>query len=53
MSDKITVMLVDDEHLEREGLKLMLKKNRPNVEVIVEARDGRRPLTLLNNMNLI
>ncbi|NLJ19440.1 MAG: DNA-binding response regulator, partial [Globicatella sulfidifaciens] len=36
----ITVMLVDDEPIEREGLKLILNNNRTNVNVIAEASDG-------------
>lgn len=36
----ITVMLVDDEAIEREGLRLILNNNRTNVNVIAEASDG-------------
>ncbi|MDQ0253275.1 two-component system response regulator YesN [Evansella vedderi] len=46
MSERIRVMLVDDEPLEREGLQLMLRKNRSNVEVVAEARDGQEAIDL-------
>ncbi|MDC3418405.1 response regulator [Aquibacillus salsiterrae] len=36
----ITVMLVDDEPIEREGLRLMLSKNRSNFEIVAEAKNG-------------
>lgn len=42
----LQVMLVDDEHLEREGLKLMLRKNRSNFEVIAEAQNGMQAVEL-------
>ncbi|WP_071395004.1 response regulator transcription factor [Bacillus tuaregi] len=51
----ITVMLVDDEPFEREGLKLMLNRNRSNFEVIAEARNGNQAveLALANEPDLI
>ncbi len=39
-------MLVDDELLEREGLKLMLSKNRSGFEVIAEAQNGKEAVDL-------
>jgi len=39
-------MLVDDESIEREGLKLMLARNRSNFEVIAEARNGKQAVEL-------
>ncbi|MBM7604384.1 two-component system response regulator YesN [Metabacillus crassostreae] len=36
----IKIMLVDDEPLEREGLQLMLSKNRSGFEVVAEAENG-------------
>lgn len=36
----IKVMLVDDEPLEREGLGLILRKNRSNFEIVTEAENG-------------
>ncbi|MCT2536741.1 response regulator [Aquibacillus koreensis] len=36
----LKVMLVDDEPIEREGLKLMLSRNRNNFEVVAEAQNG-------------
>ncbi|MBU9723701.1 MULTISPECIES: response regulator [Bacillaceae] len=38
---KVRVMLVDDESIERDGLKLMLSRNRPDVEIVAEASDGK------------
>ncbi|KHF37938.1 response regulator [Halalkalibacter okhensis] len=37
----IKVMLVDDEPIEREGISLILSKNRSNFEVVAEARNGK------------
>nr|WP_275980355.1 response regulator [Halalkalibacter alkaliphilus] len=34
-------MLVDDEPIEREGISLMLSKNRSNFEVVAEAQNGK------------
>ena len=34
----IKIMLVDDESIEREGLQLMLSRNRTNFEIVAEAR---------------
>ncbi len=39
-------MLVDDEPIEREGLKLMLSRNRSNFEVIAEAENGKEAVEL-------
>lgn len=39
-------MLVDDEPLEREGLNLMLSKNRSGFEVIAEAQNGKQAVDL-------
>ena len=36
----LKVMLVDDEPIEREGLQLMLSKNRTNFEIVAEAQNG-------------
>lgn len=36
----IKVMLVDDEPLEREGLGLILQRNRSNFEIVAEAENG-------------
>ncbi|WP_077616993.1 response regulator [Bacillus sinesaloumensis] len=38
----VTVMLVDDEQVEREGLKLMLSKKRSNFEIVAEAKNGKQ-----------
>ena len=40
MSEKIKVMLVDDEQLIRSGLKIMLE-TYPDIEVIHQAGNGR------------
>lgn len=40
----ITVLLVDDESIEREGLRLILNKNRSNAKTIVEASDGEQAI---------
>ncbi|WP_400246153.1 response regulator [Niallia sp. JL1B1071] len=42
----IKIMLVDDEPIEREGLKLMLSRNRSNFEVIAEAENGKEAVEL-------
>ncbi|RKL65426.1 DNA-binding response regulator [Salipaludibacillus neizhouensis] len=47
----IKVMLVDDEPLEREGLKLMLSKNRSGFEVIAEAKNGNQAVDLALEKN--
>lgn len=39
-------MLVDDEPIEREGLKLMISRNRSNFEVIAEAENGKEAVEL-------
>ncbi len=39
-------MLVDDEPIEREGLRLMLNRNRSNFEVVAEARNGKQAVEL-------
>src|SRR5699024_6600327 len=36
----LKVMLVDDESIEREGLQLMLSRNRTNFEIVAEAQNG-------------
>ncbi|GAA0305268.1 two-component system response regulator YesN [Gracilibacillus halotolerans] len=36
----IKIMLVDDESIEREGLQLMLSRNRTNFEIVAEAQNG-------------
>ncbi|MCK0470556.1 response regulator [Halalkalibacter sp. APA_J-10(15)] len=42
----IKVMLVDDESLEREGLELMLSKNRSGFEVVAQAQNGKQAVEL-------
>lgn len=42
----ITVMLVDDEPIEREGLRLMLEKNREKVQIVAEAQNGKKAVEL-------
>src|SRR6185295_5108219 len=42
---KITVLLVDDHTVVREGLRALLA-NEPDIEVVGEAPDGRRALTM-------
>jgi two-component system, response regulator YesN len=42
----VKVMLVDDEQIEREGLKLMLSKKRSNTEIIAEAKNGKQAVDL-------
>ncbi len=37
-------MLVDDEPIEREGISLMLRKNRSNFEVVAEAQNGKEAM---------
>lgn len=39
-------MLVDDEPIEREGLKLMLSRNRSNFEITAEAENGKDAVEL-------
>src|SRR5436190_20653276 len=43
---KITVVLVDDHTVVREGLRALLA-NEPDIEVVGEAPDGRRALALV------
>jgi DNA-binding NarL/FixJ family response regulator len=43
---KITVVLVDDHTVVREGLRALLA-NEPDIEVVAEAPDGRRALNLV------
>ncbi|WP_416147523.1 response regulator [Salipaludibacillus sp. HK11] len=42
----IKTMLVDDEPIEREGLRLLLERNRGNVEVVAEAENGQEAIDL-------
>jgi two-component system, response regulator YesN len=42
----IKVLLVDDEPIEREGIKLMLSKNRSNFKIVAEASNGRKAVEL-------
>jgi len=42
---RISVLIVEDQTLEREGLRLMLKRE-PDIEVAGEARDGREAVTM-------
>ncbi|WP_449539152.1 response regulator [Ferdinandcohnia sp. Marseille-Q9671] len=42
----VKIILVDDEQLEREGLKLMLSKKRNNFEIIAEAKTGKQAVDL-------
>ena len=42
----IKVMLVDDEQIERDGLKIMLSKKRGNFEIIAEAKNGKQAVEL-------
>ncbi|GAE94302.1 DNA-binding response regulator [Gracilibacillus boraciitolerans JCM 21714] len=37
----IKVMLVDDEPIEREGLKMILSKNRSNYQIVADAQNGK------------
>ncbi|ENH98038.1 two-component response regulator [Gracilibacillus halophilus YIM-C55.5] len=37
----VKVMLVDDEAIEREGLRMILRKNRSDFEVVAEAKNGK------------
>lgn len=39
-------MFVDDESIEREGLRLMLERNRHDVEVVAEAQNGKQAVEL-------
>ncbi|WP_338018412.1 response regulator [Lederbergia galactosidilytica] len=40
------MMFVDDESIEREGLRLMLERNREEVEVVAEAQNGKQAIEL-------
>ncbi|WP_117161220.1 response regulator [Paraliobacillus sp. X-1268] len=42
----IKIMLVDDEPLERQGLGLILQKNRSNFEIVTEAGNGEEAVEL-------
>lgn len=42
----VKVMFVDDESIEREGLRLMLERNRHDVEVVAEAQNGKQAVEL-------
>ncbi|MBM7571645.1 response regulator [Aquibacillus albus] len=42
----INIMLVDDEPIEREGLGLILRKKRSNVEIVAEAENGKQAVEL-------
>ncbi|WP_347835355.1 response regulator [Gracilibacillus sp. JCM 18860] len=37
----LKVMLVDDEAIEREGIRLILSRNRDNLEIVAEAQNGK------------
>lgn len=39
-------MLVDDEAIEREGIRLMLERNRLNLEIVAEAQNGEKAIEL-------
>ncbi|SHN30413.1 AraC family transcriptional regulator [Gracilibacillus kekensis] len=51
----IKVMLVDDEAIEREGIQMILGRNRSDFEVVAEAKNGREAveLALTHQPNLI
>lgn len=40
----IKIMLVDDEPIEREGLQLILRRNRSDFEIVAEARNGKEAI---------
>ncbi|MFD2656910.1 response regulator transcription factor [Gracilibacillus thailandensis] len=42
----IKVMLVDDEAIEREGIRMILERNRSNAEIIAEAKNGKEAVEL-------
>ncbi|MGP4040086.1 helix-turn-helix domain-containing protein [Gracilibacillus sp. D59] len=42
----VKVMLVDDEAIEREGIRMMLSRNRSNAEIVVEAKNGKEAVEL-------
>ncbi|MFC4402218.1 response regulator [Gracilibacillus xinjiangensis] len=42
----IKVMLVDDEAIEREGIRLILERNRSNTEIVAEAQNGKKAMEL-------
>lgn len=42
----IRILLVDDEPIEREGLRKILEKNRSNAAIITEARNGEEAIKL-------
>ncbi len=37
----VRVMLVDDEAIEREGIRMILERNRCNAEIVAEAKNGK------------
>ncbi|WP_077622623.1 response regulator [Sediminibacillus massiliensis] len=42
----VKIMLVDDEPIEREGLRLILERNRSNFEIVAEAENGKQAVEL-------
>lgn len=42
----VKIMLVDDEPIEREGLRLILERNRSNFEIAAEAENGKQAVDL-------
>ncbi|SFL93034.1 two component transcriptional regulator, AraC family [Gracilibacillus orientalis] len=42
----IKVMLVDDEAIEREGIRMILSRNRSNAEIVAEAKNGNEAVEL-------
>jgi len=49
MARKITILVADDHHIVREGLKMLLNQ-QPNMEVVGEAEDGRTTVRLTQKL---
>ncbi|SHH50809.1 two-component system, response regulator YesN [Caloranaerobacter azorensis DSM 13643] len=45
------LLIADDEPIEREGLKLIINKNLPDIRVIGEAKNGREAIELVDELS--
>ncbi|MFC0559153.1 response regulator transcription factor [Halalkalibacter alkalisediminis] len=46
----LKVLIVDDEVIEREGLKFIIGKERPNIHIVGEAGNGRKAIELATSL---
>ncbi|WP_427340359.1 response regulator transcription factor [Caloranaerobacter sp. DY30410] len=45
------LLIADDEPIEREGLKLIINKNLPDIQVVGEAKNGREAIELVEELS--